>query len=212
MTFNQGINLLLGGATLTVTLTVVVLVASTLLGTCVAVARTSGGLANRVAFTYTWLFRGLPDLLVLFAVFFALPQLGLTLSPFLSAVTAFVLINAAYIGEIVRAGLIAVPNDQREAAVSLGLSRSHIFARIVLPQAAASVMPAYISQATEVVKGSSIASVIGVAELIGRSRSVMSVLNQPFEIFTAAAVMYIAINTLLLWGESYSQRRFERWK
>ena len=114
-------------------------------------------------------------------------------------------------GEIIRSGIVAIPQDQLEAATSLGMGRVRIFARIVVPQAAATIAPTYVSQATEIVKITSLASVVGVQELTGRSRAVMAITLRPFEVLTATAVLYIVINSTLLWLESRFEKRARRW-
>jgi His/Glu/Gln/Arg/opine family amino acid ABC transporter permease subunit len=220
MSFDFGIVLvvwpaLLRGTAVTVELTLVVLAAATPLAVLAALARDSRSKA--VALTtavVSWILRGIPPLLVLFVVFFALPPLGVKLAPFPSAAIAMTLYMTFYFGEVFRAGLASVPAGQWAAAQALGLSRPRTFLRIVVPQMIPAALPPYVSHATEVLKGTALAAAVAVPELTNAAKQVFAVTFRPFEILIAAALIYAVLDGALLLlqarGEHWAARRRAR--
>lgn len=176
-----------------------------------------GGLATAIASTsrsrwLRWptialidLFRALPPLVLLIFVYSGLPFTGLQLPPFLAVVIAFLLNNSAYYGEIIRAGLISVPEGQSEAARSTGLTRAQTLTSVVLPQALRNVLPDLISNSVEVVKMTSLASVVSLAELLYSADMARSVTYNASPI-TMAALIYL----ILLWPIVRLMSRFQR--
>jgi polar amino acid transport system permease protein len=140
------------------------------------------------------LLRAIPPLVLLIFVFAGLPFAGVRLSPFAAVVIAFLLNNSAYYGEVFRAGLISVPAGQAEAARSTGLSKAQTLAHVVLPQAVRNVLPDLISNTVEVVKLTSLASVVSLGELLHAADLARSVTYNASPI-TLAALVYLA----LLW-------------
>lgn len=155
----------------------------------------------------SWVLRGLPPLLVLFFFFFGLPSIGITLPPLPSAVLAMSLYTAFYLGEIFRSGVTSVPPAQWQAATALGLSRRRTLMRIVLPQAVPAALPSYVSQMTEVLKGTALTAAVAVPELMAASRKMFAVTYRPFEVLLLAAILYAVCDALLL----LAQRAGERW-
>jgi polar amino acid transport system permease protein len=139
-------------------------------------------------------FRAFPPLVLLILLFTGLPFMGLELGGFACVALAFMLNNSAYYGEILRAGIESVPAGQNEAARSTGLSRLQTMAFVVLPQAVRNVLPDLVSNTLEVVKLTSIASVVALPELLYQARQAQSVTYNPTPI-VAVAVIYF----LLLW-------------
>ena len=139
-------------------------------------------------------FRSIPPLVLLIFVYSALPFAGLRLSPFTSVVTAFFLNNAAYYGEILRAGLQSVGYGQTEAARSTGLSAVQSLQYVVLPQAVRNVLPDLISNTIEVIKLTSLASVVSLAEILYSADMARSVTYNASPIVLAAGI-YL----LILW-------------
>ncbi len=207
MTFGQLLRLLLEGAELSALLSVIVIAISTVCALPLALARMTRGPLAWIVAVYGWIFRGTPPLVVLYLVFFGAPVIGILIAPFPSAIVALSLVNLAYLIEVFRAGIGAVPHNQREAANALGLSGARTIRRIVLPQAVAIMMPAYVTQTTEVVKNTALASTIGVAELMGRTNSATALLNQPFKVFTIAAVIYIFMNSIVIAAGAVIRKR-----
>ena len=140
------------------------------------------------------LFRALPPLVLLILIYSGLPFLGLRLGPLAAVSVAFFLNNSAYYGEIFRAGLESVPSSQWEAARSTGLSASQSFFWVVLPQGMRNVLPDLVSNTVEVVKLTSLASVVSMPEMLYAADMARSLTFNASPIVLAAAI-YIA----LLW-------------
>lgn len=143
---------------------------------------------------YVDFFRAFPPLVLLIFIFFGLPFLGLDLPAFAAVVIAFLLNTSSYYGEILRAGIESVGSGQTEAARSTGLGRVQTLAYVVVPQAVRNVLPDLIGNTLEVVKLTSLASVVALPELLYAARSAQSVTYNPSPIVLAAAVYFV-----LLW-------------
>jgi len=139
-------------------------------------------------------FRALPPLVLLVFVYAGLPFAGLEVTAWTAVAIGFFLNTGAYYGEILRAGIESVPGGQMEAARSTGLTRGQAMAYVILPQAVRNVLPDLISNTLEVVKLTSIASVVALPELLFQARQAQSVTYNATPI-TAAALAYF----LLLW-------------
>ena len=139
-------------------------------------------------------FRAFPPLVLLVLLFAGLPFMGLELGGFACVAVAFMLNNSAYYGEVLRAGIESVPNGQIEAARSTGLSAAQAMIYVVLPQAIRNVLPDLLSNTLEVVKLTSLGSVVAVPELLYQARQAQSATFSPTPI-VMAAVIYFA----LLW-------------
>ena len=139
-------------------------------------------------------FRAFPPLVLLVLLFAGLPFAGLELGGFACVAIAFFLNTGAYYGEILRAGIESVPAGQTEAARSTGLSRGQAMAWVVLPQAVRNVLPDLISNTLEVVKLTSIASVVALPELLFQARQAQSVTFNATPIVAAAVAYFV-----LLW-------------
>ncbi|WP_341953656.1 amino acid ABC transporter permease/ATP-binding protein [Salinibacterium sp. TMP30] len=161
---------------------------------------------SAIAAFYIWVFRGTPQLLQLVFLFDALPRLGITMSPIMTAIVGFALNEAAFAGEIVRGGINSVQKNQRLAAASLGMSPTLTLFRVVLPQALRSIVPALGNDFVNVVKMTSIASVIAVSELTLRSQQIVASTFEFFPVFTAAAIYYLVATSIL----GAMQRSLER--
>ncbi len=192
----------------TVELTVLTLLLSTVVGIPLAIIRNSSlRVLSRLVAAFSWLMRALPALLLLFFVYYGLPRFGLVLPAFPTAVVGLALSASAYNLEIFRAGLNAVDRGQHEAARALGLGPWHAWTRILIPQAAVVVIPPYVSNATLILKGSSIASIITVTEVTATANSLIGATYRPFELLVAAAIVYIALNTILAIVQTLVERR-----
>jgi polar amino acid transport system permease protein len=147
-----------------------------------------------VAIVVVDLLRAIPPLVLLVFVYAGLPFAGFRPSPLLAVCIAFFFSNAAYYGEIYRAGLESVPRGQWEAARSTGLNKLDAMAHVVLPQAIRNVLPDLISNTIEVVKLTSIASVVGLSELIYAASMVRA------STYNASALVFVAaIYLVALW-------------
>jgi His/Glu/Gln/Arg/opine family amino acid ABC transporter permease subunit len=184
------------------------LVFATALGLLLALMRLSNsGPLRWISTIYVWIFRGLPALVILFFAFFWLGR-ELDLTPFQAAVLGLGVSSAAYKAEIIRAGLMAVDAGQYEAAEALGFTKTHAMRRIILPQGVRVMIPTYMSNATLLFKATSLAAVIGLTELTGRSRQLANSTFKPIEILTAAGVIYLVLTSFLVISQGLLERRF----
>lgn len=141
---------------------------------------------------YVDFFRALPPIVLLIFIYFGFPFIGLDLPKLLAVALGFLLNNAAYYGEIFRAGLNSVPTGQMEAARSSGLTRAQALRYVVIPQAARNVLPDLLSNSIEVVKLTTIASVVALPELLRIARDAQALVYNPSPI-VLAALLYVAI-------------------
>jgi ABC-type amino acid transport system permease subunit len=130
------------------------------------------------------------------------------LQPIQAAIIGLSISGSAYIGEVIRAGIVSVGRGQFEAARSLGLSFPHTMRRIILPQAARVIVPPYTSQAVIALKGSSLAGVIAANELSGRSLALISLTYRPMEILMITAVLYLLLSSVFLALQVLVERRW----
>ncbi|MFK7890899.1 MAG: amino acid ABC transporter permease [Granulosicoccus sp.] len=142
---------------------------------------------------YVDLFRAIPPLVLLIFVYAGLPFAGINLEPFAAVVLAFLLNNSAYYGEVYRAGILSVSDGQTEAARSTGLSSTQAFIHVVLPQAVRNVLPDLLSNTVEVVKLTSLASVVSLGEMLHRADMARSVTYNASPIVLAALVYLIIL-------------------
>jgi polar amino acid transport system permease protein len=202
------------GALLAIALTCATMGAAVVLGFFLALGRTSGRRAVRgFVFFYSWLFRATPTLLQLIFVWDALPQFwpvfnGSWFTPFLAAWIALSLNEAAYMAEIIRAGLLSVDPGQELAGRAIGMSRRQILRRVIVPQAVRIVIPPTGNEFITVLKLTSLASVISVHELLTAAGEDASVKFQYAETYGAALVYYLVIVSILMVLQSRLERRF----
>lgn len=166
--------------------------------------------------TRVWVevFRGLPLLLLIFAIFLGAPALGVDVSSFWALAISITLYNSAVISEIVRAGIHSLPRGQTEAAYAIGLGRTAAMRLIVLPQAIRLMLPALISQIVVLLKETSLGFIIGYTELLRNGRVAVEYLGGEYAIpvYTGIAMVYLVVNLSLSWtarrlGRSGSSRR-----
>ena len=150
--------------------------------------------ARVVARIYIDLFRSIPLLVLLIVIYYALPFVGIRLTPFLSAACALTLVSAAYTAEIYRAGIEAVPKGQFEASQALGLSYRHMMADVILPQAIKIVIPPLTNNCINVIKDTALASVVAMPDLLKQATQAQALEANPTPLIVAA-LMYVA----LLW-------------
>jgi polar amino acid transport system permease protein len=196
--------LLARGVLNTLVLTAISAAVGGALGTACAWARAQGPIALRwVVGTYVELIRNTPFIVQLFFLFFGLPMLGVKLSPELASVLAMVINLGAYSTEIIRAGLMATPRGQVEAAESLALNRFQIFTRVVLPPALRKVWPSLTSQIVIVMLGSAVCGQISTEELSFAANLIQSRNFRAFEAYLVATAIYLVL--------AIGVRRFLNW-
>jgi polar amino acid transport system permease protein len=157
-----------------------------------AISLSRNALFRRITRLLVDLFRALPPLVLLIMVYSGLPFIGIRLTPLAAVSIAFFLNNSSYYGEIFRAGIESVPSGQWEAARSTGLSATQTFLFVVLPQAVRNVLPDLVSNTIEVVKLTSLASVVSMPEMLYSADMARSLTFNASPIVLAAAI-YLAI-------------------
>jgi polar amino acid transport system permease protein len=202
---------ILAGAWTTIWLTVVSMILGLVLGCVVALGRTARFAGVRaVAGCYVWLFRGTPLLVQLVIIYTGLPQLGIRFDVVTSALLGLVLNEAAYLSEIVRAGVLSVPRGQTEAARALGMAPMKVARVVVLPQAFRIMLPPLGNSFNSLLKTTTLVSVVSVEELLRRTQLAVQLDFRVLEGLVAAAVIYLVMTTLWgfvqRWLESISER------
>jgi polar amino acid transport system permease protein len=217
------------GVELTLVLTVIAMALGIVLGMGLAVMRLSPNpIVSSVAWTYIWFFRGTP-VLVQLLFWYNLPtvldsiSLGVPFGPSWfhtdpkTLVTQFVAVclglglnEAAYMAEIARAGITSVDEGQNEAAAALGMSAGLTMRRIVLPQAMRVIIPPTGNETISMLKTTSLATVIGVAELLGTAQIIYARTFQTIALLIVASLWYLFLTSILTVGQYYLERRFKR--
>ena len=165
-----------------------------------------------LARVYVEIFRGVSLFVTIFWLYFALPFLGISLSPWGAAVAALVLVHAAYASEYVRSTVQGVPKGQFEAARAVNMNRYQSMRYIIFPQALAAMMPLLGNELVLLLKGTSIASLISVVELTEQGRSTIMSTYLAFPTLTAVLLMYFAMAQMLTWCNRRLERRVARWR
>jgi cystine transport system permease protein len=159
---------------------------------------------------YVSVIRGTPLLVQLFVIFFGLPSVGLTISPWPSAIIAFTLNVGGYASEVIRAAIQSVPRGQWEAAHMIGMSRRLALRRIILPQAARVSVPPLSNEFISLVKDTSLASLILVTELFRQAQEIAAFSSKFLVLYIEAAALYWVICLFLSAGQSVLEKRLER--
>lgn len=202
----KALPLVLKGLGITLLICVVVIPTGALGGLLAALGSVSSNRAIRwVSIGFVDLFRAIPPLVLLIFIYAGLPFTGINLSPFVAVTIGFFLNNSAYFAEIFRAGLLSVPKGQTEAARSTGLNRAQTLIWVTLPQAVRNVLPDLLSNVVEVVKLTSLASVVSLSEMLHAAGLVRSITYNASPLVLAAGI-YL----LLLWPLIRVISRFER--
>jgi His/Glu/Gln/Arg/opine family amino acid ABC transporter permease subunit len=194
-----GMTLLMAGASV---------VPATILGLLLALVHVFGrGTARATLQVYLFIARGIPLLVLLTFVYYLLPLTGIDLPPFWGVVVVMSLYYAAFMSEVFRAGIESLPQAQWDAARSLGMQRHLLMRIIILPQALRLAAPPFVSLCANLVKATSLVSIVGLWELTMASREVVERTLAPFQIFLGAAAIYFCIcYAMALYGR-YLERR-----
>ena len=201
---------LLEGAVLAIEIAVVSMALGLVLGLGLALLRLSRHAALRgPAWCYIWFIRGTPLLLQLVFIYDVLPAIGIKLDTFTTAIIGFSLNEAAFSAEIIRGGVLSVNRSQAIAAAALGMPAALTLRRIILPQAMRAILPGIANQAIGMIKSTSIASVIMVNELTFRAQQIVGQNFKFFTVFTAAALLYLAMTSCVAVGQIAAERRFD---
>ncbi|WP_019810837.1 amino acid ABC transporter permease [Saccharomonospora halophila] len=219
----------LSGLGTTVMLAVVAMLIACVVGGLLATAQVSDFVPLRWAATvYVGIFRGIPPLVQLlfwFNLAYLLPEISIgipfgpefsswdsneVITPLTAAIIGLSLVESAYMGEIIRAGILGVDHGQRDAGRAMGLTPAQTFVRVVLPQAMRMIIPPTGSQFITVLKGTALVSVIAMADLL---HSVQVIYNRTYQIIPlliVACLWYLAVVTVLTAGQRWLERHFSR--
>jgi polar amino acid transport system permease protein len=220
---------ILSGVEMTLELTAVVMVLGVVLGVILAVMRLSPNpVLTSTAWTYIWFFRGTPvfvQILFWYNIAVLMPTISIgvpfgpefvhlsantVVTPFVAALLGLGLNEAAYYAEIVRAGIISVDHGQFEAAQSLGMRRTTLMRRIVLPQAMRVIVPPTGNETISMLKTSSLASAATFAELFFQAQQIQARTFEVMPLFVVASVWYLIMTTVLTIGQFYVERHYAR--
>jgi polar amino acid transport system permease protein len=195
--WNARLSLLSGlGDTILISVASVVLGSS--LGVFIGLAMTYGAKWLRfIVRLYIDFLRGTPVFVLILACFYILSVVGLDLTAFQAGVLALTLFCSSHVGEIVRGALIAIPAGQTEAAKSVGLTFGQTFVYVLLPQALRQILPTWVNTATEIVKASTLLSIIGVVELLLATQQVISRTYLSLEFYLFAGFVYFLLNFVI---------------
>jgi polar amino acid transport system permease protein len=221
---------IMDGLVLTIELTICSMLAGVLIGILLAIMRLSPNpLVSGASGFYIWLFRGTPVLVQLLfwnfiAALYPTIDLGIpflapdlvsldantAITPFIVALLGLGLNEGAYMAEIVRAGVLSVPEGQTQAAQALGMSRLQTMRRIVLPQAMRVIIPPTGNETISMLKTTSLVSAIAYAELLYAAQLIYSENYRTIPLLLVAAIWYLVLTTILSIGQYYLERRFGR--
>lgn len=204
---------LLEGAIMnTIPLTIVSFIFGIILAVLTALARISSvKILQSIARVYVSAIRGTPLLVQLFIIFYGLPNIGIILDPFISAVIGFSLSVGAYGSEIIRAAILSIPKGQWEAGYSIGMTYSQALRRIILPQAAKVSIPPLSNSFISLVKDTSLASVVLVTEMFRRAQEITAANYEFLLVYTEAALIYWVICFFLSIIQGYLEKRLDRY-
>ena len=185
------------GIFVTFQVTVMAIVCATLIGLLTGLGQISRITAfNRLATIYVELIRGIPLLVQLFYIYFALGKF-LNIQGMVAAVIAMAVCYGAYMGEIFRAGIQSIPRGQMEASIALGMTRGQALRLVILPQTMRVILPAIGNEFIALLKDSSLVSVLAIADLLRRGREFASTSFLYFESYTMVALVYLVLTLFL---------------
>jgi len=204
----QAVPLLKEGLTVTVALSAASFALALAVGIAVGVLRSESPVFKALLSPYVEVFRGTPLLIQLFFIYYGLPSVGITFSNITAGILGLGLNGGAYISEIIRGALLAIPPGQSEAAVASGLSRLQALRFVVLPQAIRVATPPLVNAFSATLKESSLVSVLAITELTRVSQLVYTRTFRAFEVYLTVGILYF----LLIHAVSRLSRRLEQQK
>jgi His/Glu/Gln/Arg/opine family amino acid ABC transporter permease subunit len=185
---------LLRGAGMTLLMAGTSVVPATILGMLLALGQIFGGRIGKAAIvTYVFVVRGIPLLVLLTFVYYLLPLTGIDLPPFWGVVLVLACYYAAFMAEVFRAGILSLPRAQWDAARGLGMNRRQMLWIVIFPQAFRLAAPPFVSLCANLIKATSLVSVVGLWELTLASREIVERTLAPFQIFLGAAFLYFCM-------------------
>ncbi len=190
--------ILIPGITVTIPLTVISFSLALVIAVIVALIQFANvRVLKQISRFYIWVIRGTPLLVQLYVIFFGLPKLGIILDPFPCAVLVFAINEGAYCAETMRAALESVPRGQMEAGYCVGMNYLQIMRRIVLPQAFRTAFPPLSNSLIGMVKDTSLAANITVAEMFMATQRIVARTYEPLALYLEVALIYLIFSTVL---------------
>lgn len=202
--------ILLPGLTVTIPLTVIAFSLAMVIAVTAALIQFAGiRVLRQLCRFYIWVFRGTPLLVQLFVVFYGLPRLDVVIEPFPAAVIVFSLNEGAYCAEIIRAALESVPVGQLEAGYCVGMSYLQIMRRIILPQAMRTAFPSLSNSLIAMVKDTSLAANITVAEMFMATKEIVARTYEPLALYIEVGLIYLLFSTVLTKLQSMGEKKLD---
>lgn len=200
--------ILIPGLTMTIPLTLISFSLGLIIATVTALVQFANvKVLKQIARFYIWIIRGTPLLVQLYVVFFGLPHVGFLIDPFPAAVLVFSINSGAYCAEIIRAALESVPAGQLEAGYCVGMSYLQIIWRIVLPQAMRTAFPSLSNSIISMVKDTSLASNITVAEMLMSTQRIIARTYEPLALYLEVGLIYLIFSTVLTKLQSVGEKK-----
>jgi polar amino acid transport system permease protein len=203
---------LLQGSIMTVQLTFLTIIFGTILGIVTALFKlTKNPVLRFISMLYTWIFRGTPMILQLFFFYYALPMMGVKLTPFTAAVIGLSLNCGAYMGEIIRGGIISIDKGQFEASKALGFTYFQTMFKIILPQTMRVIIPSVGNEFITMLKDTSLVSTIAMVELMRSAVQISSTTFKYTEMLLSAALLYLIMTTVFTSLFSYMEKKLSEY-
>lgn len=198
----------LKGLGITAFISLLAIVLGTLLGIGVGLVLSYGGRVSRfVARIFVDYVRGTPVFVLVLASFYLLSEIGVHLTAFQAGLFALTIFCSTHVGENARGALMSLPRGQMEAGKAIGLTFPEIFIYVLAPQALRQALPTWVNTATEIVKASTLLSVIGVAELLLTAKEIIARNFLTLEFYLFAGLLFFLINFAIERGGRYVERR-----
>jgi polar amino acid transport system permease protein len=205
------LNLILEGALVTIELTIMGSALALVMAFLAGLGRLSRFFAVRaLATAYIEFFRGTSIFVQLFWVYFVLPFIGVSLTPLQAGVLGLGLNVGAYAAEVVRGAVLSVGKEQYEACVALNLGRWHCMRHVILPQALLVMLPTFGNNAIELLKATSVVSLISLTDMTFQAQVVRSQTGNTFMPFATILVLYFALALMIAWAVRALERRMAR--
>ena len=200
--------ILLPGLTMTIPLTAISFFFALIIALIVAMIQFAHvRVLRQVARFYVWVIRGTPLLVQLFVVFYGMPNIGILIDPFPAAVIVFSINEGAYMAEIIRAALESVPAGQMEAGRCIGMTYLQTMRRIILPQAMRTAFPSLSNSLISMIKDTSLAANITVAEMFMATQRIVARTYEPLALYIEVGLIYLLFCTVLTKLQSVGEKR-----
>jgi polar amino acid transport system permease protein/cystine transport system permease protein len=200
---------LIGAATVNVRLAIVIMLLALVLGTALTILRSRKiAVVNACIAVIISFVRGTPLLIQIFIAYYVLPAVGLDLSPEVAGISAIAFNSMVFVSESMRGGLATIDAGQIEASTALGLPPHAIWLKVVLPQLFRRIVPVLINEATIVVKGTALLSVITVVDVLRTAQQIASSSYRPFETMIGSALVFLVINLVISLSGRLAESRF----